>query len=361
MSINQVLMILIAAGAVVGGLDQILGNKLRLGSKFKDGLNYMGPTALCIAGILCLAPVIGAGCRMLLAPLFRAVSIDPAMSANILAVDMGGYALAMELADNAAIGLYSGLVVASTFGCTVVFLIPLGMAVVDPACRKAFSRGVMFGLVGMPAGLIVGGLLTGLTVTQTLWQSMPVFLVAVLLGLGLWKIPEKMALAFKVFANFISIVSVIGLVLGTVTYLTGWEIIPDLAPIEDAMTTVGTIGVVLIGSLPLTELLQRALRKPFGALGRKLGMNHVSMAGLLISLVNAIPVLTSMKDMDERGQVVNVAFSVCATSLLAAHLGFVTANAPEMLGAVLAAKAVGGIAAAAIAVLATKKKPVSAK
>lgn len=127
------------------------------------------------------------------------------------------------------------------------------------------------------------------------------------------------------------------------------------------MTTVGTIGVVLIGSLPLTELLQRALRKPFGALGRKLGMNHVSMAGLLISLVNAIPVLTSMKDMDERGQVVNVAFSVCATSLLAAHLGFVTANAPEMLGAVLAAKAVGGIAAAAIAVLATKKKPVSAK
>ena len=116
------------------------------------------------------------------------------------------------------------------------------------------------------------------------------------------------------------------------------------------MTTVGTIGVVLIGSLPLTELLQRALRKPFGVLGRKLGMNHVSMAGLLISLVNAIPVLTSMKDMDERGQVVNVAFSVCATSLLAAHLGFVTANAPEMLGAVLAAKAVGGIAAAAIAV-----------
>lgn len=213
MSINQVLMILIAAGAVVGGLDQILGNKLGLGSKFKDGLNYMGPTALCIAGILCLAPVIGAGCRMLLAPLFRAVSIDPAMSANILAVDMGGYALAMELADNAAIGLYSGLVVASTFGCTVVFLIPLGMAVVDPACRRAFSRGVMFGLVGMPAGLIVGGLLTGLSVTQTLWQSMPVFLIAVLLGLGLWKIPEKMALAFKVFANFISIVSVIGLVL----------------------------------------------------------------------------------------------------------------------------------------------------
>lgn len=255
MSINQVLMILIAAGAVVGGLDQILGNKLGLGSKFKDGLNYMGPTALCIAGILCLAPVIGAGCRMLLAPLFRAVSIDPAMSANILAVDMGGYALAMELADNAAIGLYSGLVVASTFGCTVVFLIPLGMAVVDPACRKAFSRGVMFGLVGMPAGLIVGGLLTGLTVTQTLWQSMPIFPIAVLLGLGLWKIPEKMALAFKVFANFISIVSVIGLVLGTVTYLTGWEIIPDLAPVEDAMTTVGTIGVVLIGSLPLTELL----------------------------------------------------------------------------------------------------------
>lgn len=355
MNLNQILMGIIAAGVVIGGLDKIFGDKLGLGEKFVEGLNYMGPTALCIAGILCLAPVIGQGCRYLIAPLCRAVHIDPAMSANILALDMGGYALAMELADDMTIGLYSGLVVASMFGCTLVYLIPLGMTVVDPRSRREFSRGVMIGLAAMPAGMISGGLMTGLSLSTILWQSLPVFLISALLGLGIWRNPERMAKIFKVFADIIRTISIIGLILGAVTYLTGWQLLPDLAPIEDAMTTVGIICVVLIGSLPLTELLQRVLKKPFGKLGEKLGMNHVSMTGLLVSLVNAIPVLTSMKDMDERGKVVNAAFSVSATALLAAHLGFVTANAPEMLGAVLTGKAVGGLFAIILALVLTRQ------
>ena len=52
------------------------------------------------------------------------------------------------------------------------------------------------------------------------------------------------------------------------------RLIPDLAPIEDAMKTVSSIGVVMLGSLPAAELLRRALSKPLMRLGRKLGMKR---------------------------------------------------------------------------------------
>ncbi len=353
---NQFFMMIIAAGAVAGGIDRMCGNRLGLGKKFEEGLQYMGPTALCIAGILCLAPLLGQACRTVIAPLFYALGIDPSMAVNVLAIDMGGYNLAVELASDMQVGLYSGVVVSAIFGCTIVFLIPMGMGIVDPRDRKCFGKGVILGLAAMPAGLLTGGLLCGLTPVQVLIQTLPVLAVSLLLGIGLWRAPRQTVAGFRVFAGLINLVTTAGLILGAVAYLTGWQLLPGLAPIEEAMTTVGCICVVLLGSLPVTELLQRALKKPFTALGGRLGMNHVSMTGLLIGMVNAIPVLTSLKDMDDRGKLVNVAFLVSGTAMFAAHLGFAAANAPDMLTAMLAAKAVGAAAAALTALAVTGKK-----
>ena len=44
-------------------------------------------------------------------------------------------------------------------------------------------------------------------------------------------------------------------------------------------------------------------------------MNSVSIAGLFISFVSVVPAITMLKDMDERGKLVNVACMVCAASL----------------------------------------------
>lgn len=352
---NQILMMIIAAGAVAGGIDRMCGNRLGLGKKFEEGLHYMGPMALCMAGILCLAPLLGQGCRTMIAPLFRALGIDPSMAVNVLAIDMGGYALAVELADDMQVGLYSGVVVSAIFGCTIVFLIPLGMGLVAPCDRKCFGNGVILGLAAMPAGLLTGGLLCGLAPAQVLYQTMPVLVVSLLLGMGLWRFPRQTVAGFRLFAGLINLLATAGLILGAAAYLTGCRLLPGLAPIEEAMTTVGCICVVLMGSLPLTELLQRALRKPFTALGRRLGMNHVSMTGLLIGTISAIPVLTSLKDMDGRGKVMNVAFLVSGTAMFAAHLGFAAANAPDILTAMLAAKAVGAAAAVLAALFVTRR------
>ena len=68
--------------------------------------------------------------------------------------------------------------------------------------------------------------------------------------------------------------------------------------IEDAMKTVSSIGVVMLGSLPAAELLRRALSKPLMRLGRRLGMKDSSLVGF----VSITPALAMMKEMDRRGR-----------------------------------------------------------
>ena len=43
---NRILMLLIAAGALLGGVDKIIGNRFGLGKKFDDGFLLMGSMAL---------------------------------------------------------------------------------------------------------------------------------------------------------------------------------------------------------------------------------------------------------------------------------------------------------------------------
>ena len=58
---EQAIMWIMAAGAVIGGLDRLFGGKLGLGGKFDEGFLYLGPTALSMAGVICLAPLLSAG------------------------------------------------------------------------------------------------------------------------------------------------------------------------------------------------------------------------------------------------------------------------------------------------------------
>ena len=75
----------------------------------------------------------------------------------------------------------------------------------------------------------------------------------------------------------------------------------------------------------------------------------------MASLANSIATFGMMKDMDERGKVVNVAFAVSAAFVFGDHLGFTAGFAPEMLPAMIVAKLVGGVSAVAVAMWLTRK------
>lgn len=342
-------MLVMAAGAVVGGIDRILGNRLGYGAKFEEGFQFLGSTALSMAGMICLAPVIADVLGRVIIPFYGVIGVDPGMFGSLLAIDMGGYQLSKELAQDPLIGSYAGIVAASIFGCTVVFTIPVGMGMIPEKDRDLFAKGVMLGLVTIPAGLIVGGMLAGISVPVCIWQNSPVFLLSLLLLLGLWKIPNRMIRGFCIFAKGIRCVITVGLVLGAVEYLCGYNPVKGITPLTDAMEVVAAIGIVMLGSLPVTEFLQRMLKKPFSLLGQRIGMNSAGMTALLVGAVSAIPALSMYKDMDEKGKVVNAAFLVSAASMLAAHMGFTISVEPEMLGALIGAKVSGAVAAVLLA------------
>ena len=218
-----------------------------------------------------------------------------------------------------------------------------------------FARGIMTGIIVMPAALFVGGLLSGLGPVQVLWQSLPVFLLAILILVGLRMFPKKMVRGFQYFASGIRILTILGLAVGAVSYMLGRKPPLSMTPIEDAMATVSSIGIVMLGSLPMTELLQRMLKKPLERVGGRLGMNSASIAGLFVSFVSVVPAITMLKDMDQRGKLVNVACMVCAASMLSAHLGFTVSAAPQLLGALLAAKCVGGAAGIVAGIFVTRE------
>ena len=73
--------------------------------------------------------------------------------------------------------------------------------------------------------------------------------------------------------------------------------------------------------------------------------------GFLVGIVNALPVVSDMKHMSEKGIILNAAFLVCTTAAVSAHLGFVLGVDAPATGALLAAKFAGGIASLFLAFL----------
>lgn len=262
-------MYVMAAGVVLGAIDRIFGNKKGYGKRMEDGFMYLGPTALSMVGMMCMIPVFSKMAEQLLMPLYHLTKIDPAMFGGLLAIDMGGYQLAKDIAVDAGLGAYAGIVVAATFGCTFIFTIPVGMRVLEKEDYPFFFRGITAGLVTLPAGLMAGGLICGFSVFRILHQNGLILIVSLLLMAGLKWQPECLVRWLGMFASAMQVVITIGLMLGAVRYMTGISVVPGLYPIEEAMKVVAAIGIVMLGSLPAAEFLQRILKSLLDGLAEK--------------------------------------------------------------------------------------------
>ena len=355
MSVHEIIIGLMAVFAVLGALDRIFGNRLSIGKEFEEGILAMGSLALAMIGVITLAPVLSAVLRPVVVPVYRFLGADPAMFAGtILACDMGGGALAMELTDNHQAALLGGVLTGSMLGATVVFTIPVAMGILKPEDRGAMAKGILCGVVTIPVGILTGGLVAGFPFVMVLRNLIPIVLFAAAIALGLWKWEKGMIKAFSVFGKGIIALITVGLTAAIVKELTGFVLIPGMAPIEEGFATVGEIAIVLAGAFPLVYVLTRLLKKPLLKLGKLLGINDTAAGGLVASLANSIATFGLVKDMDQRGKVVNVAFAVSAAFVFGDHLGFTAGFAPEMLPSMIAGKLAAGITAVAVALLVTR-------
>ena len=352
MGINEIILYVMVLFMVIGALDKCFGNRYGYGAKFEEGFMAMGALALAMVGIISFAPVLAGLLSPVITPAYRFLGADPAMFATtLLANDMGGYPLAMQLAKTPEAGTFAGLVLGAMMGATIVFTIPVALSMICKEDRDYLAKGVLAGMITIPIGCFVGGVVAGFHIGMILSNLVPIIIFALLICIGLWRIPKKMIYGFNLFGQAVVIIITLALAAIVVQTLTGLTIIPGMAPISEGIEIIGSIAITLAGAFPFVHFLTRHFEKPLLSAGRKLGVNDSAAAGLVASLANNIAMFSLFGKMDRNGKVINVAFAVSAAFVFGDHLGFTAGIDKRMIFPVICGKLTAGITAVALAKL----------
>lgn len=365
LSINSVIILIMMIFMLVGAVDKIRGNKHGYGEQFEEGFNAMGPLAIAMAGVVAAAPVLAIILKPIIVPIYNLLGADASMFATtLLACDMGGQPLAMELAANETIGNFSGLILGTMMGPTIVFTIPVALSIIKKEDRPYLGAGILAGMITIPIGCIVGGLVMNLTpykidIITILRNLIPVIIIAALIVVGLWFIPGKMISGFNKFGTGVTVVITFFTAVAVFEYQTGIKLplfnimveenANGVIPLEDGLLTCGKISIVLIGAFPMVLWITRTFGKALNAVGKKFGMDENSSAGLVANLANNIAMFNIMDKMNPKGKLLNVAFAVSAAFVFGDHLGFTAGVNPDMIFPVVVGKLVAGITALILA------------
>ena len=354
LNINSVIMLIMMIFMIVGAIDRIRGNKLGYGEKFEDGFNAIGGLAIAMAGVYAAAPVLSMVLGPIISPIYTAIGADASMFATtILACDMGGYPLAMELASDPSIGNFAGLILGTMMGPTIVFTIPVALGIIKKEDRPYLGAGVLAGMITIPIGRILINLV-------------PVIVIAALIVIGLWFAPGPMINGFNKFGTGVTVVITVLTAIAVFQQITGimfpvFDVMstvdPDLGmtPLNNGLLVCGQIGIVLIGAFPMVEWITRTFGGALSKLGGALGMNDKGSAGLVATLANNIAMFNIMGEMNPKGKILNVAFAVSAAFVFGDHLGFAAGNDAQMIFPMIAGKLVAGVTALIVANLLAPK------
>ena len=390
--ISRAVIGLVMACAVLGAIAAIRDEERGLGREFLEGLRSIGPIFIPVAGVMASIPYLSALIETAFGPAFASVGADPSIAAtSVIAVDMGGYQLAGQLASSVETWTMA-VVVGYMAGATIVFSIPVGLAMLDKRDHRYLALGVMAGILSVPIGVLATcallvwtdptvlgdtGKFTEESYTLDLSGSviatnlLPLVRVVLTIALGLRFLPELMIKLFLMFGRAmdaaIKLVLVLAIVemsttgwfsnTGACSTLAGalgmsWEFDPIFADGDDqmrALEVAGYIGAMLCGAFPMVYLIRKWLARPVELGGRRLGLEPAGAAGLLAAIANILAMLRLVRDMRAEDKVVVIAFSVCAAFLFGDHLAFTANFQPGLIVPVLVGKLVGGIAAMGIA------------
>ena len=360
-SANKAIMLIMVIFMFVGGIDKILGNKRGYGEKYDEGFEALGTLAIAMVGMIALVPVIKIVFGGALGTFFRMIGADPSLFAGIiLGCDLGGYPLAMELAESEAIGNFTGLIVAAVMGINVVFNIPVGLGIIDENDREFLASGMLIGFATIPIGCISGGMMMigsgwDLSFKDVIMNTIPVVVVAILIILGLVFMQQKMLKGFLAFGKGVTALVTCGTMLAVFQYLTGIRLplfhvmveanAEGVIPLEEGIAVVGGIAIVLIGAFPMVHFITKKFSDPLKKIGAKFDLDENSVVGLIANLANNIMMFQSIRYMNDKGKILNCAFTVSAAFVLGDHLGFAANANQDMILPMIVAKFVGGITA----------------
>ena len=380
--IGTIVIYIIMACAVAGAFAYIRDPEGGLGREFREGLHAIGPIFIPVAGIMAAIPYLSQIVSGGVGPLFALVGADPSIAATtIIAIDMGGYQLADALAESREGWLMASLV-GYMAGATIIFSIPVGLAMLDKRDHKYMALGIMSGILSVPVGVFIAAtivLVTGTAIRpeiaatgdaslqlalgfgEILANLFPLIVFCVAIAVGLRLAPDAMITGFLWFGKIMYAGITLVLVFSIVEYFTGlfttlfggWGFDPIIADEADqfrALEIAGYIGIMLSGAFPMVYLITRHLAGPMEAMGKRLGLSPVGAAGLLATIANILAMYRLVRDMRARDKVLVIAFAVCAAFAFGDHLAFTANFQPSLILPLLVGKLLGGAIGFAIAV-----------
>ena len=336
--------------SLLGGIDKLLNNRFGLGVKFDEGFKAMGSLALTIIGIYSLSPVIAKGILPLLGPLSSWMNVDPSVFvSSILATDLGAYSTSVEIARDPAIGVFNGAILASTLGATISFTVPVAINLITEDDFQYFAKGILAGIVTVPLGMVVSGLMMNIGLGQIIWNLLPVGLFSLIIAYGLTKSQEKTMFLFRWLGKLILGISTFGLILGILDYSLGIVLIEGMISLEEATILVLSISIVLSGAYPMLFFLSRRLHRVLRLVTERYDIDDFSILGLFSSLASCLPMLGVYHEMNWKGKILNAAFAVSGAYVFGGQLGYVTSVAPQVVNAFIIGKLAAGVTSILVA------------
>ena len=142
--------------ALLGLLDDLLGNKLGLAESFERGISVMGRAALSMIGFYCIGIMLVERNSAAIMAMAETLPMDPSLVIGcLLAPDTGGLPITMKVAATPMMGVFTGALVAGGFGMTLNYQLPVFLTFLPNRHLPDLMRGFSYGLVTLPVGLLV--------------------------------------------------------------------------------------------------------------------------------------------------------------------------------------------------------------
>lgn len=308
--------------SLLGLFDKILNNKLGLVSAFDKGIDSMGSIAVSMIGFYCIAITLIQNNVEAVTSLSANSLLDPSIIiGSILAPDMGGFSIISSL-NNSSFLVFSGVVLSSTLGQTISFQLPIFLASLKNDDLNPFISGLVYGIVSLPVILIITALY--LQIPNMLINLLPIVIICLVLVVALYFSYNKTIFVLTLFGYLIRIISIV--LFGMVVLQLFFDTLPftTTALISEAMVIVLRMGIVVCGSMILSDIIIKRFSQVIFIVGQKLGVNSSSVMGLLLSLGTSIAMIPMYSQMDRKGKMMNAAFSVSGAYVLGGQLGFIS-------------------------------------
>lgn len=379
--LGQIIIWIILVCAVIGVIGAIKDEKTGIGKEFMTAFEQLGLIFIPFAGMLASMPYIERFVVFVFGGIFEKIGADISIAgALIMAPDMGGYQITKSLADSPETWMIA-LFVSYLSGPIICYSIPMGFSLIDKRDHKYFGLGIMAGILSIPFGVMAMTLILKFAGTPVrselsnvvdsdfnllyswglIWINMlPIVVFCIILALLLRFFIDIMVKAFLIFGTALTIAIKIVLVISIIEYFSGffssifsnWGFAPIIADAEDqfrALENAGYIALMLAGAYPMIYLIDKYFGKSLQRLGSKLGFTSEGSIGVFATCAEQIAMFGIVKKMIPEDKVKVVAFSVCGSWILGAHISITANFQPNLLAIILIGKLIGGVIAVFIA------------